>query len=807
MRLLIINILLLTAFSTTGWTQIGSLEIKVKDSLFRYPMIGAKVVVSASGNVITQDTVNSRGVLHVDSLAFGSYKISVEEESHGAKEIKVELTKEFQKVRFLLKDLYALKGVEITYDNRTLQPISFMRPISGMMITSGKKSNCIAPKEMDLNEGTANPRQVYQAVPGLNIWESDGAGLQLGIGGRGLSPHRTSNFNTRQNGYDISADALGYPETYYTPPLEALERIQLIRGAASLQFGTQFGGMLNFVLRQGGTHPLSVNYKKTIGSFQLSSNYLSIDGTHGRWRYFAYGMMKSGNDFRPNSSFDMWSGHANTQFFFSETKYVNLELTHMEYLAQQPGGLTDLQFEENPLQSNRDRNWFGVNWNLAAVSFFTNIGDRTKLESKFFGLLASRKALGFLGNINRIDLLEERDLILGEYMNWGNETRLINHYDVKGQIWNLLAGVRYYSGYSIGQQGDADNGFGPNFDFIGGSPNESDYRFPSKNYSAFVEHIFRFGQYLSVTPGVRFEHIDTRATGKYWSRVTNGAGDVVFEQQINENRENVRSFALAGVGVSYKKSDSLEIYGNISQNYRSINFTDMQINNPSFQIDPELKDERGYNADIGVRGKLDDLLIYDISAFYLQYQDRIGIISQRDPVLFNVYQYRTNIADSRTVGLESYLNLKLYGWTKAEKKNALRLFTNLATIHSEYFNSDNSAIEGKQVEHVPAITLKSGVNLILGRLSSTIQVNYVSDQYTDATNAESAPGSVIGIIPSYTVLDWSSTLRFSEGVKFSFGVNNLLNRSYFTRRAGGYPGPGIIPSPTRNFYVSLGVRI
>ena len=95
------------------------------------------------------------------------------------------------------------------------------------------------------NKSTNNPRQIYAKVAGLNIWENDGAGIQLAIGGRGLSPNRVSNFNTRQNGYDISADALGYPESYYTPPTEAVERIEIVRGAASLQYGTQFGGMIN----------------------------------------------------------------------------------------------------------------------------------------------------------------------------------------------------------------------------------------------------------------------------------------------------------------------------------------------------------------------------------------------------------------------------------------------------------------------------------------------------------------------------------------------------------------------------------
>ena len=64
-----------------------------------------------------------------------------------------------------------------------------------------------------------------------------------------IDPNRTSNFNTRQNGYDISADVLGYPESYYTPASEALSEIQIVRGAASLQYGTQFGGLVNFKMK------------------------------------------------------------------------------------------------------------------------------------------------------------------------------------------------------------------------------------------------------------------------------------------------------------------------------------------------------------------------------------------------------------------------------------------------------------------------------------------------------------------------------------------------------------------------------
>ena len=127
------------------------------------------------------------------------------------------------------------------------------------------------------NLASNNARQIYNQIPGLNIYQNDDAGLQLNIGGRGLDPNRTSNFNTRQNGYDISADALGYPESYYTPPPEGLEEIQILRGAASLQYGTQFGGLINFkIKRPKPEERFELITRNTTGSNNLFTNFTSV---------------------------------------------------------------------------------------------------------------------------------------------------------------------------------------------------------------------------------------------------------------------------------------------------------------------------------------------------------------------------------------------------------------------------------------------------------------------------------------------------------------------------------------------------
>jgi outer membrane receptor protein involved in Fe transport len=63
-----------------------------------------------------------------------------------------------------------------------------------------------------------------------------------------------------------------------------------------------------------------------------------------------------------------------------------------------------------------------------------------------------------------------------------------------------------------------------------------------------------------------------------------------------------------------------------------------------------------------------------------------------------------------------------------------------------------------------------------------------------------------GIIPSYMIWDFSAAIKLGKFVNANAGVNNIANTAYFTRRAGGYPGPGLLPADGRLIYVGLGVK-
>lgn len=704
------------------------------------------------------------------------------------------------------KDTLTLRGVDVT-DRRDLgSAILQMDDITADAIYAGRKSELIRLEQLTINTATNNARQAYASIPGLNIWESDGAGLQLGIGGRGLSPDRTSNFTTRQNGYDISADPLGYPESYYTPPLDALDRIEVVRGGGALRYGTQFGGVVNFVFREPTrTSPLAGRVALTGGSFLFASAMADVHGSTEDVWYRVFYQGKRSDGWRPNAEFDMHTVYAMAGVGLSDRLRVRAEYTGMTYLAHQPGGLTDRQFETDPSASYRARNWFTVSWNLASLRFDYLAGETTTIRSLFFGNVSGRTSLGNLDRITMADLGGPRTMIDGSFTNLGNETTVSFDVDLLGNISSIVAGFRLFHGNTVQQQGDASDSSDADFTFTNPDRLEgSDYTFPNDNVAVFTEGLIRLSDHVSLVPGVRVEHITTRAEGYYRVTVRDLAGNPVVDTAIAEDRTRSRTLVLGGLSASWKPVQDLEVYANAVQNYRSITFSDLRIANPNLVVDPEIGDERGYTLDFGLRGSVAPWLSVDVSAFYLRYQDRIGeIFRTGEAPLFLPYRYRTNIADAFTAGVEAVADLSISQMLEwGQGAPVLHVMLNASAIDGRYLASENTSVSGNRVEFVPPYTIRAGIRTRWSGLSASLLASWVGRHYSDASNTEFASSAVVGPIPAYHVVDFSVAYTISS-FTISATANNVLNSSYFTRRATSYPGPGIIPAEPRSLFLSI----
>ena len=800
-------------------------DFKIFVFLIFFPFISF-TQVNIFGNIYDKSSVlpldsveiyNEFGSLLATTNAQGSYDFTTSETElkliffkYGYKLLKTSVLFKDSQLEdiFLDQSIEELSEVQLVAAKQKIFSIKRLKDVEGTAIYAGKKTEVILVDNLMANLASNNSRQIYSQIVGLNIYQNDDAGLQLNIGGRGLDPNRTSNFNTRQNNYDISADVLGYPESYYSPPAESLSEIQIIRGAASLQYGTQFGGLVNFKTKTPNRYKkLEVVLRNTIGSNGLYTNFTSFSGTSKNLSYYTYVNYKKGKGFRPNSEFESINIFTHFEYAFSSQTKLALEITYLNYLAQQAGGLNDAMFNNNPYQSVRSRNWFKVNWLLYNAKFTHNFSDQTRFSFNFFGLKASRDAIGFRTNrVDQIDSFEERDLIKGTFENFGFEPRFLHSYNFLGKKAKILLGGKFYKSSNTSEQGPGSNGFDADFDFETDQyidyKAQSFYKYPNLNTALFGEQIIYLKENLSITPGFRLEHIKTESAGYYKNINLDAAGNLLLNETISSAEIRKRSFVLFGLGASYKPNKHVEIYNNISQNYRSVTFTDISIVNPAFVINPNITDEKGYNLDFGIRGIYNKTISYDVSVFGLFYNNRIGFVQKAFPD-GNVKSERGNVGNATIYGFESLVDVNLTKLLNINPTYGASFFANTSIIDSKYTASSINGITGKKVEFVPKLNLKTGLKFTYKDFASSIQYTFLSAQYTDASNSiDSNLSGIIGLLPSYDVLDLSFSYKY-KNFKIESGINNALNLAYFTRRATGYPGPGIIPSPPRNSYVTI----
>lgn len=689
------------------------------------------------------------------------------------------------------------------------------------VLFSGKKNEVLNLSSINGNLTNNIAREIFARIPGVTVWENEGSGLQINVGVRGLSPNRSWELNTRQNGVDMSADVFGYPEAYYNPPLEAVETIQMVRGGASLQFGPQFGGMLNYVLKREKDKPFSFETQNTVGSYGIVSSFNAIGGKYKKWSYYLYNHSRSTKGWRENNRFQARNTHAFVEYRFSEKTKISAEYTNSDYEMQQPGGLTDAQFEANPRQSTRTRNWFGVPWNIFAVNFDTKVNSNFDVNVKAFGLVGERNSVGFTAAANVEDAIStstnqyaNRRLDCDTYKNLGIENRNLYRYKLGNTTQNLAFGIRLYQANTNRfQKGKGTTG--SDFDMTIEGKYPTDLEFTTKNVALFSENQFKITDKFSVTPGFRYEHINSTAEGRI---------DIVSGNDVNFDKKTVvRNKPLFGLGFEYKLRNT-NFYANISQAFRPVLFSDLTPAAVIDVVDPNLKDASGYNADLGYRGVYKRFLNFDVSVFYLSYNNRVGGVRQyinNDPSQ-GTYLFRTNLGETRNKGIESFVDLNITKLFDIDKPYGnLDIFASMSFIDSKYVDfktttTSGSApnivinetnLAGNRVENSPRYIHNFGISWGNNNFSATVQYKMSGKIFTDANNTVTpSANSQTGVLDGYKIVDFSSEYKFLKNYNLRAGVNNVFDKNYATRRSGGYPGPGILPGEGRTFYISIGAK-
>jgi Fe(3+) dicitrate transport protein len=694
--------------------------------------------------------------------------------------------------------------VVISYLNQNI--VRPMPNVHGSYILSGKKTELIDLTHAAVDIANKTGRQLFAKVPGMFVYHMDGAGNQVNIATRGLDPHRGWEFNSRKDGIITNSDMYGYPASHYSMPLESIARIEIVRGTGSLQYGAQFGGMLNYITKQGDTtRPVSFESINTVGSFNLLSTYNAIGGKSGKFKYYAYMHKKSRNGYRDNERTESEAQAIILTYEPTEKFSIRAEWARSKYLYRIPGPLTDSMFHADPSQASRSRNFYSPDMHLPSVNINWQIAPQTRLQLIQSAVIGTRGSVQFDKPTNIHDTINvaagqynNRQVDIDQFNSYTTELRLLQEYLLGKKVSTLAAGIQFMNN-DMHRRQMGKGTTGSDYDLALVEPGWGrDVHLKTKNIALFAENKFQVLNSLSVNLGARVE------IGK-----TNMSGTISYYSANDLPVSIKHEFPLFGVNFSYRPAGNLELYGGWSQAYHPMLFADLIPGSTFEKVDPNIKDAKGYNAELGFRGSW-QFLRWDVTGFLLKYDKRFGKLAETDNT-GAFYTWRTNIGNSLSKGVEMLIQAD---WLLGNR-TGLSLFTSTAFLDARYkkafvkSGNDNIGIDGNKVESAPNLITRNGASLRYKKISFSILYSYTAKSFADALNTIEPlkTTGAVGLVPAYGLLDLNATFRISKNIEARANANNLLDKQYFTKRPQFYPGPGVWPSEGRNFSTSLIIRL
>ncbi len=655
----------------------------------------------------------------------------------------------------------------------------FLQPVEGTKIFAGKRATVIDLDALPKVQAN-NYRQALALTPGLLISEESSPLVSIGYRGIG-EPHRTQFMQVLKDGIPIHADPFGYPEAYYTPPLDVVDRIEFIRGGGALMYGPQPAGVLNYITYAPERDAaFTFRSQNIVGSDNLFSSYTAVSGTSGKVGYYAYYNHRESDGFRQaNSDYRLDGGHFKISYDVdADTRWI-LGVDAYEEEHGEPGGLSVAGYASNRDQTTRFNDRFRLRRYVATAELQHTFQPGTELSVKawggFYERWSKRQRGGAFGTLPTGAAALTNTIENQQFYTFGIEPRLRHDWEAAGGQHTLATGMQFYLLDSPrqdqrGAEPDANNG-----------AVLSDVQRDLFYYSFFIENKFTWGNF-SITPGFRLESINQSVD----SKTLNAAGLVTAARQVDKNDIQ----PLFGLGIAYDLPSENQIYANISQSYRGTIFAESIVAAPGLTAtdsDPAL----GWNYELGLRGNPRPWFTYDTSVFLVDLDNRFGVVG-------NTLQ---SVGRSINTGWDGAFQLDLIrgfdavnGTKHADRLGSLNFYANATLLTAELHGGPNN---GGTPQYAPDYMVRTG--LIYG-YKDKVKVSFLGTFIADH-KAQDGNDPRFNI-PSYMTWDLTAEYKVNKHFSVMAGLNNVFNEDYYSR----VRNDGIDPAQGRNFYVGGEVR-
>ncbi|HEX4918258.1 MAG TPA: TonB-dependent receptor [Limnobacter sp.] len=660
--------------------------------------------------------------------------------------------------------LLGLSGVSVAYaQEQSLAPVTVQSDWLGAPTEASVKTYSGARTVLDREDleesGALNLEDALRRVPGVQVLDETGTGILPNIGVRGLNPLRTERLQVTVDGYPI---AIG-PYTnvglsLFPVTLPSLEAVDLVRGGAAVHYGpNNVGGVLNLV-----TKPIPVKTTQTLRERVQISEQTGNVLTDTYYRIGGFVREDIGLQFQANvvdgkgqrdrSDTEVRNFIVDGEYYLDARNDFKAQLQYYEVKADLPGALSPAAYEQNPNQSQRPFDGFDADMWRATFTWNHSFSDDFKLSWRNFAHQADRTFF-FSSPMDPAlmpTVVSNSPRIFSVHGTEPRFTKQIGKHTV-------IAGARFV---------EEDVRFDVNNTTLATGVTTAVRRWDfSTKATAFYlsDTVAMLNGRLKVTPGVRYEDVETRYR------------DLNTGTQFQNNPDEW----LPGLTVGYQATDSVYVFANAQ---RSL----VPVQTAQVTRGGDVGNETAENYELGSRWQINPNTNVAATLFRVDYKEQI---------VFDTGAFR-NLGETKQQGLE------LEGrWLPNKQLELGMTYTYLDTEQL------SGADRGKELRNAPNHHVGVQGVYKTGAWKASANALYVSESFSDSANTvnETANGSA-GELPAYTLVNMRLGRDIAMGngksMNLGFGINNVFDEQYFFRGVD-VSTIGRVPAPGRTLLVDL----
>jgi len=627
----------------------------------------------------------------------------------------------------------------------------------------------ISPEEMEMIQ-PASLQDALKIVPGVNARDEEGYGAIPNIGIRGLSPNRSTKVLILEDGAPIQPSLFLSNASYYSPPVERISSIEVLKGATGLRYGPNtIGGVINY---QSKTPLKDGIVKGKLGSHGYRLLELEA-GTSSEQKSMGGGInliTSEANGFR-NNGYRMNDILVKGGMAIGQSQWLGLKLTRYENeINTSYVGLRPDEFIHTPTKNPAPDDQFLSNRTSFDINHELEIDTSTKLKTLMYWSQLERNfwrrdvASKTRQGTSFVDCGGTAYCVTGRNRNFdmlGIDSRLFTNYQAFGIQNESEIGVRLHSETMSNKTERSNAGPRARTGVITGNENND-----AKAVALYLQNRFLFTDQFAVTPGVRVE-----------SYRQNRKNEMNGVQGQANNTELV-----PGIGATWQLAPELQLYSSFYKGFAPAMIS-AAISGDG--VDQKLDAERSMNIEFGFRGQAQKWT-YEGAAFRMDFSNQIVNQALSGGIS------KTNGGQSLHQGAEGALGYAI--------TSAWSVLANATYIPVAEFKGGALGPIGNRIPYTPKLTGNLGLNYSKDGLKSFLNAYHVSSQYADSVNTvEESNDGTKGLIPAFTTLNWSVVYSPQKHLKLFGIVRNLFDKKFISGRSPD----GIFPGAERNFELGL----